>query len=181
MEKIPEPQFLPEGYFYHNEGYLWHILPIEAFSDLPEKVEVRGEEFQRKQEFHVTVANVRAVAQEIAQKNEDVESIEVSIQKLLTEYIQSNTIHFEGFEEDLRLAITEERKSVAARCRMSGIEGYLDLIKEKYGKEFTLQPAHVSIYTVNGMAVGINSDEQIESYSKIELPEVQKVLNSVEI
>lgn len=179
MEKIPEQKILPEGYFYHHEGYLWHVLPVEEFTDLPETIELEGEELNKKQEFHVTVANVRAMAQEIAEHDTDVESVEIAIQKLLTEYIQGNPISFEGFEEDLRLAITGDRKSIAARCRMSGVEGYFNLIEREYEKKFPLQPAHVSIYTVNGMAVGINSNEQMESYTKVTLPEVQKVLNAI--
>lgn len=181
MEKIPEQRLLPEGYFYHQEGYLWHILPVEAFADLPETVELAGEKFYKKQEFHVTVANVRAMAQEIAESGDDIEGIETAIQKILTGYLQSNSIRFEGFEDDLRLAISDERKSIAARCRMSGLEGYFDLIKKQYGKEYPLQPAHVSIYTINGMAVGINSDDQMQAYDKVTLPEVQEVLKFIKI
>src|SRR6056297_1681371 len=81
MEKIPEQKILPEGYFYHQEGYLWHVLPVVQFSELPEVVELDGEEFTKKQEFHVTVANVRAMAREIAEDDSEIEGVETAIQK----------------------------------------------------------------------------------------------------
>jgi hypothetical protein len=117
---------LPEGYFYHQEGYVWHILPLEAFADLPETVELVGEKFYKKQEFHVTVANVRAMAQEISGSGKDIEGIEIAIQRILTGHLQSNSISFEGFEDDLRFAISEKRKGIVTKCRMSGVRGYFD-------------------------------------------------------
>ena len=172
---------LPKGYFYHHEGYLWYTLPTEKFLDLPEIVKLGGNEFSVKQEFHVTIANVKAMAQAITENNTDTEDVEHVIQKLLTKYLQKNVISFEKFEDDLRLAVTKNRKSIAARCRINGIEGYFNLINRHYKKSFPLQPTHVTIYTINGLGVGINTNQQMESYTKITLPKVQKVLNSIDL
>lgn len=171
---------LPKGYSYNKEGYLWFILPVEKFSGLPETIDVKGKTFTRKSEFHVTIVNARAIAREIAGTDEHrVPEIEADLQKLLADYVKETPILFDHFEDDVRLAVTSERVSLAARCKMRNIEGYFDSIKARYGKEFPLQPAHVSIYTHTGAAVGIDSKVQMESYEKLNVPPIQAALNTL--
>lgn len=62
---------------------------------------------------------------------------------------------------------------------MHGIDGYFDLIEEKFGHRPPSQPAHVSLYTLTGLAVGIDSQEQMESFQKLDLPKVQTVLDGI--
>ena len=180
MERSPKVVDLPEGYSYHSEGYLWYVLPLEKFTSLPDTVTVHGETLTKKPEFHVTVVNARGIARDIAGEDaSSVERVEERLQQLLSEYVLDAPIEFIGFDDDLRLAITRERTSIAARCRMKNVEGYFERIKIEYGKEYPLQPPHVSLYTRTGAAIGINSVDEMESYEKIELPEVQTVLNSI--
>ncbi len=179
LEKQKQP-ILPEGYSYHPEGYLWCTLPIEKFKTLPETVDVEGQSFGKKSEFHVTVANTRSIARYIAGSDIDaVAGTEIALQKLLAEYVNEAPITFGHFIDDLRLAISSDRASIAARCTAQNLEGYFERIKVRYGKEFPLQPAHVSIYTKTGAAVGIDSTEQMESFKKLDLPKVQEVLNRI--
>lgn len=184
MESLEKEQslILPEGYSYHPEGYLWHILPVEKFDGLPESVDVGGQPFDKKSEFHVTVVNARRLAREIADGDpQRVAELETELQQILGEYVDQTPILLDRFVDDLRLATSVDRVSIAARCTMNNIEGYFDLIRAKYGQAFPLQPTHVSIYTKTGAAVGIDSVEQMESYEKIELPEVQNVLNAIRV
>lgn len=179
LEKEKQP-ILPEGYSYHPEGYLWHILPLEKFDDLPEIVEVDGQSFSRKSEFHVTVVNARGIAREIGGGDSQlVSEVEHTLQEILSQYVGETPILFDHFEDDLRLAVSAERESIAARCAMKNLDGYFKRIKEKYGREFLLQPTHVSIYTKTGAAVGIDTTDQMESFKKLDLPIVQKVLDSI--
>lgn len=180
MESAPKQLLLPERYSYHPEGYLWFVLPVEKFVALPETVEIDNETFIKKLEFHVTVINARKVAQEIAGEDlKAVANIELRLQTLLSEYLHKESIKFIGFEDDLRLAVSNERTSIAARCTMQGIEGYFESVQSLYGVMPPAQPAHVSIYTVTGAAVGIDTTEQMESFKKLELPEIEDVLNSI--
>jgi hypothetical protein len=182
MESSEKEQasILPEGYSYHPEGYLWHVLPVEKFDGLPQEVDVDGQPFGKKSEFHVTVVNARQIAREIAGgDSQKMVELETELQRILGEYVDLTPISLDHFEDDLRLAVSAERVSVAARCAMNGLEGYFAKINEIYGREFPIQPAHVSIYTKTGAAVGIDSVEQMESYKKIELSEVQDVLNRI--
>jgi len=179
LEKQKQP-ILPEGYSYHPEGYLWYILPVEKFDTLPETVEVDGRAFIKKAEFHVTVVNARGIASEIAGPDlRTMADIETNLQKMLAEYVSKTPIEFAHFENDLRLAVSPERMSIAARCAMLNLEGYFAHIKTVYDREFPIQPPHVSIYTSTGAAVGIDSVDQMESFKKIELPAVQEVLSSI--
>lgn len=180
MERSPQKHQLPEGYSYHSEGYLWHVLPVEVFSELPETVTVENETLIKKSEFHVTVVNSRAIARDLAGDDlDEIAKIEEHLQVMLSKYVRDTPIEFVSFEDDLRLAVTEERTSIAARCQMKNVEGYFERITSEYGKEYPIQPPHVSLYTRNGAAVGIDSIEQIESYKKVQLPEVQNVLSRV--
>lgn len=179
MEGAERRAYLPEGFSYYPEGYLWYVLPVEKFHALPETVDVEGMEFAKKSEFHVTIANIRGIARELSETDEEAEQRKEDLQKLFIDYAHTASIGLVGFEDDLRLAVSSERKSIAVRCKMRGIEGYFDRIKEKYGKVFPVQPAHVSLYTLTGKAVGIDSDEQMESFTKLDLPEVQEVLDSI--
>lgn len=180
LEKQPQ-SILPVGYSYHPEGYLWYILPAEKFHALPETVEVEGQSFNKKIEFHVTVVNAGGIARALAGSDmRAMANIETNLQKLLVEYIGGAPIEFDHFENDLRLAVSPERMSIAARCAMLNLEGYFERIKTAYGREFPVQPSHVSIYTrTAGAAVGIDSLGQMESFKKIELPIVQEILDSI--
>ena len=180
MEGVPKKPLLPEGYSHHPEGYLWHVLPAEKFEHLPETVLVEGKKLDKKSEFHVTVANARSIARDIAGDDPiAVQRIEERLQAVLAEYLRETPIQFDGFEDDLRLAAVAERVSIAARCRMSNVEGYFERIRQELGKEYPLQPPHVSLYTATGLAVGINSTEEMEAFKKINLPEVQTILDSI--
>jgi hypothetical protein len=175
-----DASILPKGYSYHKEGYLWYILPAEKFDGLPETVYAEGKSFNRKSEFHVTVVNAGWIAREIGGGDpKKVLGAEVALQKILAQYVEETPILFVRFKDDLRLAVSSERESIAARCVMQNLEGYFERIKKRYNKEFPTQPAHVSIYTATGAAVGIDSAEQMESFKKVELPEVQQVLDKI--
>lgn len=176
-----ESELLPEGYYYSPRGYLWFVLPIEKFSGLPEEVFVEGNRFVKKKEFHATVINGRGVATDLTGGSESrVVEIEKELQKILTDYIKTFPIKFDGFEDDLRLAKQNNRISIAARCKLINLEGYFEEINRKYGKRYAIQPPHVSIYTLpDGLAVGIDSVEQMESYKKVSVPEVQNFLDSI--
>jgi hypothetical protein len=176
----PHSGTLPEGYTYHPEGYLWYVLPAEAFADLPAQVTVHTMELFKKSEFHVTVLNARAVARAITNV-EDSEYVEKELQALLKDYVCHSPMRFEGFLDDLRLAVSADRTSIAARCVMSGLDGYAKTIERHFGYMPQAQPAHVSLYTASGAAVGINTENQMESYEKLDLPDIQRILNTINI
>lgn len=172
---------LSEGYSYHPEGYLWRVLPVEKFTALPETVEVENHQFTKKNEFHVTVINARGFARQIGgEDSKKIEEIELNIQRLLKEYVSNNPIEFVHFNDDIRLATYLDRQSLAARCTVTNLEGFFEIMRSVYGKDIPTQATHVSIYTATGAAVGIDSVEQMESFKKVEIPEVQEVLNSIE-
>ncbi|MEK7538978.1 MAG: hypothetical protein AAB552_04010 [Patescibacteria group bacterium] len=165
---------------YHSpQGYLWRVLPVEKFVALPATVEVDNIVFAKKSEFHVTVANARGIARAIGgQDIKMVAEVETNLQKMLMEYVHDAPIEMIHFENDFRLAVSPGRMSIAARCVVTNLEGFFHRIKSEYGKDFPVQPPHVSLYTQNGAAVGIDSTEQMESFKKVELPVVQRVLGS---
>lgn len=171
---------LPEGFWLHPGGYLWYILPVKSFLQLPEQVDVDGTPFLRKTEFHVTVINARATAEKLSKGNAaEVEGIEVRILELLTEFVQAHPLAFGGFTGDLRVASTPDRQSIAARCTLAGVEAFFKKLEEEFGESVPLQPAHVSIYSrEQDKAVGIDTDEQMEAFPQAKLPEVEAILRA---
>jgi hypothetical protein len=173
LEKIE----LPAWYYAHPEGYLWFVLESAKFQDLPESLEVEGQFFQRKDEFHVTIINSRSIARALAEGNSEKEDlIKERLKQLLVEYAVAHPISFSGFTGDLRLAKTGERTSIAARCNMQGLEGYFETVRRVLGINVPTQPAHASLYTVTGRAVGIDSTDEMEAFKKVDVPSVQAIL-----
>ena len=179
MEKPPTRTLLPEGYWMPNEGYLWRVLPVEAFKDLPKEVFVGDIVLTKKSEFHATVINAGGVARDVTHDVSRQREIGIEIQKTLSAYVMNNPIDLESFMDDIRLAVTDERTSIAGRCTLSNIEGFFQELSAMYGKEIPVQAAHVSLYTRSSGAVGIDTTEQMESYAKLDLPQVQEVLNTI--
>lgn len=181
-EAIPNQPALPEGYYYHPEGYLWFVLPVERFGRLPTHVNVDEYALDKKSEFHVTVINARKVARDIAALDAARDPIEIEkhLLSLLAEHVKKQPIEFVRFEDDLRLAKSPDRISIAARCLMRGIEEYFRAIQTNYNYLPPAQPTHVSLYTLPGRgAVGIDTKEEMESFKKVDVPSVQSVLNTV--
>ena len=178
-DKPEKMRVVPEGYAYHKAGYLWRVLPTKEFAELPETVGVEGLSLTKKNEFHVTVANVREIARTIGGSDEEIQSREQDLLTLFSTYAATHAVDLVHFRDDLRFAKKDDRTSIAARCEVTNLEGFFSEIAERYGYRAPLQPAHVSLYTLTGGAVGINSDEEMEAYTKVELPEVQKALDAV--
>ncbi len=174
--ELKKAQF-PAEYYAHPEGYLWLVLDPGKFLDLPESLEVGGQVFQKKDEFHVTIINARGIARTLAEgdvKKEDF--LKEELKRLLAEYVRTHTLSFSGFVGDLRLAKTAERTSIAARCRIQGLGGYFETVRRVLNVDVPVQPAHVSLYTVTGKAVGIDSTQEMELFEQIEIPAVSAAL-----
>ncbi|MFZ2555380.1 MAG: hypothetical protein WAZ27_02745 [Minisyncoccia bacterium] len=172
---------LPEGYWYHPEGYAWFVLPTAPFVDLPEDVEVQGTMLRKKTEFHVTIMNVREVAQAITeQKGGKKDEVERDILSMLATYLHNHRVHLVSFRDDLRFAKKQERISIAGRCDMEGIEGFFADVESKYDVSIARQPAHVSLYTLlDTGAVGIDTDAEMENYTRVNMPVVQRLLGTI--
>jgi hypothetical protein len=168
---------LPEGFWYSPNGNLWYVLSPEKFAAIPEEVNVNGKIFHKKNEFHITMINGRECAGKIAeQTGQSVSEVVQELLILFSKYLSNNEIILHAYEDDLRLAISDTAESIAVRCRVEGLEGYFQILKDTYGIAFPIQPAHVSLYIHTETAVGINSDEQMEAFEKVEIPEIQKNL-----
>jgi hypothetical protein len=183
-EQLPEKSLaekatdsLPEGYWYHPAGYLWHVLPVEKFRALPDTVEVQGDKLFKKSEFHVTVVNVPFIAQTIQKDEMLLPDAIAKVLDIFQTYLKEHPISFKEFTGDLRLAKSEERESIAARCILDNLEGYFEQIRAETGVDVPVQPAHVSIYSrEKDAAVGIDTAVEMESFAQIDLPEISAIL-----
>lgn len=162
---------LPTGYLYSPARYLWYTLPVRFFSGLPNTVEIDSAVFRLKDEFHVTIINSGQYTEAVAVRPDEVSDIELRLQEMLVESLKSTPIRLTGFISDIRLAVTSERKSLAVRCALDGLDVYLDRVIREFGFPVE-QPPHVSLYTETGLAVSIDSHEQMVSYTQLDLPQV---------
>ncbi len=168
---------LPDGYYIGGHGYAGLRLPVDWFADLAPNIMLDGVEYGIKDEFHVTIINARGVAKIIAENtNVPAEELENEIHTILGEYLTHTPMPFLHFVDDVRLAIKNERKSLAIRCELSNLKPFFKTLREKFQCAVALQPAHVSLYTMTGLAVGIDSVEQMESYEQVQLPEIAQIL-----
>ena len=162
------------------EGYLWFVLPVENFKKLPGTVEVNGEELHKKNEFHITIINRKKVSKDIASiSGRDPSEVQLGLGKLLDNYIKNHEIKFLGFTGELKLAEKDGRLSLVALCNVKGVEDYFKLIEREYGYLPPLQPFHVSLYTKTGLAVGIDSDEEMDDYPTVVHDEIQAILKLI--
>lgn len=168
---------LPSGYYIGGHGYAGLRLPVDWFANLAPRIMLDGVEYSLKDEFHVTIINARGVAKIIAENtNIPAEEIENEIHTMLGEYLTHTPMQFLHFVDDVRLAIKNERKSLAIRCELSNLEPFFNTLREKFQRVIELQPVHVSLYTLTGLAVGIDSIVQMESYEQVLIPEITQAL-----
>ncbi|OGG49689.1 hypothetical protein A2763_03345 [Candidatus Kaiserbacteria bacterium RIFCSPHIGHO2_01_FULL_54_36] len=150
-------------------------LPVEPglFEEFPKTVVWEGLTLLKKDEFHVTLLNITSLRNGAGISDETVMSF-------LDEFAKQHRFEPTAFLDDFRFVREGERASVVIRCRVSNLEELFREIRRKFNIDLPLQPAHVTLYTLqrNG-GIHIPSEEVMESLPPVRIPELQKAAENI--
>jgi len=117
-------------------------LPVKLNS-LPDIIEVEGEKFLVKDEFHVSLLCMG--------KHAEKHQIEVNFQEEIIndfcEFVKDKPVALSAITDEWRLVLEDEKKSLVVMCEVNNLKDFIDLINEKYQLNFAQQPTHVTVYT----------------------------------
>ncbi len=166
-------QKLPEHYRYWK-GYIYMPIELAHADRLPQAVTVEGKQLEKKKEFHVTLLDMH----QFFPQGGELEFQEC-MQKFIT-YAKLHPIKFLRLKNELRHAIRSEEETVVCCCEVSGLEGLFEFLNREYENSVPTQAAHVTLYMYKtDIGIGISSAEQMNSYEKVDLPEITTVLGMV--
>jgi hypothetical protein len=88
-------------------------------------------------------------------------------------FVAKNDFSFLRFNGEFRLAKSEDRETIVARCEVTNLDKFTASLSGTLGIEIPPQPTHVTLYTLQpDLGIGLNSSVEIETKSAvIEVPE----------
>lgn len=146
----------------YDKGYIALWLPNYS---LPETINIDEITLLKKDTFHVSLLCVDNLLKARPES-------EAEILQYFCDFLQKHKLVFEGFTGEFRLAKKDERKSIVALCAVSHLDTFAQYLTEKLGMPVPLQPAHVTLYTLQPNAgIGLNSPEEMQEKSQpIQVP-----------
>lgn len=159
---------------YNNFQNKFITLVNLKLPELPEELNIEGDKYVRKSEFHITLLAVEEVAKII---NESIaEDLKVQIVKDFYDFVEGFDLDKWELTGELRLVNVEGNKTLIAMTKLEGIEKLFKILSKKYDKILPVQPIHITLYTLPSDTFGIpiNSYEELENISKpISIPQIQ--------
>lgn len=158
---------------YYNYKNKFITLANLSIRDISESLELAGERFIVKSEFHITLLAVRQIAEIIDPQN--VEKLQLEIVQDFYTFVEKNPLVDYELLSDVRLVTAGDNKTVIVMTKLKGIEDLFTLLEEKYRTALPAQPTHITLYTLPSDTFGIPilSYEELESISSsIDVPEL---------
>lgn len=145
------------------------IKPIEL-SGLPDKIDLGETKLFRKSEFHITLLSVSRVAMRINPDNP--EQIEPEIVEYFKHFVSKKPIEKFELKDKLRQVKRDERETVIVMVSIDNLENFFESLSAKYGVNIPLQPAHITLYSLDPDAgISLSSREDLDRDTKvIEVP-----------
>lgn len=167
---------LPYGYFENGFGYI--RLEDIQLSKLPESIVVEGDRFVIKPEFHISLVWVGRLMELI--DDEDKNKVKTEMISEFDKFSEEYSLKDFEIISELRLVKQGEQKSIIVRARVPNLDVFFTRLSQKYGVEFPVQPAHITLYTLptDKIGIGILSQEELQEKSEaIDIPEIQSILS----
>jgi hypothetical protein len=161
---------LPSQYNY-SHGYI--TLQNLELAGLPDKINVAGQEFQLKDEFHLSLICVYEIANLIDPQRK--QQIEKLIVREFANYIKNQPLDKFKLRGDYRFVQLDIRKTIIALADVEGLANFFKTLSQKFGKDLPVQPAHITLYTLQpNVGIGILSHQELGSNSApISLPDLK--------
>lgn len=154
-----------------------------ALPALPEAIDVLGEHWVRKSEFHVTLIGPGQKL-EVDLKSRD-PSLSKRNAKALVKDAIDKTLEGKSFrvvaQDELRIAQDKDRKTIVRMCQVEGVDDFFTDLSQRLGFPVEVPPTHITLYTLrNGWPIGIYNDEQLRKTTrKLTNVEAQEVRNLI--
>lgn len=162
-------------------------LPVDArvFAHFPEEIEWAGVSLTKKDKFHMTICrgdDVFALANEATGISPA--DAEEKLARIFNAFVEKSPIQISEFLNDFRYAkdTNEEKEAVLIRCKATHLLEFFDVLRKEFGIEIPLQPAHISLYVLEGKSgVHIPSENIMECLEKVSLPSLEGALAGLSI
>lgn len=170
-------------YVYNREfEYIQLPLPSAVFAEFPERVTWHGETLVKKQEFHMTILSVNRFYDAVNTRSlEDKSSRRTELLALFSDFVSHNPIGI-FFTSDFRYAVKEGQRSIVARCFSPDLSEFFAALNAQFHTHIPVQPAHVTLYARPfNLGIPINSDEAMNALGKVELAELDRAMQSIQL
>ena len=144
----------------------------ELVKGFPDVVKTRGVILHKKNEFHVTLLSIRALCDVARIAEEEVVS-------LFDDFAKKHRIAVAGFLDDFRFAEDDQHKTIIVRCIVSNLDALFAELNRTFHVALPVQPAHVTLYTLQNIGIHIPSEKIMESLPRIDIPELETALKTI--
>jgi len=162
---------------YYNHKNRFITLTDLAVGDIPDRLDIRGEKFIIKPEFHITLVAVKYIAEIIDRNN--TEKIQLEIVDEFYKFTEKFPLTEYKLLNDVRFVAIEDNKTIIIMVKLKGIESFFETLEKKYHKALPLQPTHITLYTLptDTFGIPICSYEELKIISTpIIIPKLQALV-----
>lgn len=144
-------------------------LDIDPFQ-IPNALDVLGEDWVRKDEFHVTlVGSGQRIAEHLIGQDS---SLSKRGSSRLAGTLLDETLKGRSFrvlpQNEIRVVQDGDRKTIVRMCHVEGMGEFFEAVSAKVGARIEPPPAHITLYTLqNRKAIGIYNKERL---AKVTIP-----------
>jgi hypothetical protein len=158
-------QLLPP--YTYGEGYITMDAHIEG---LPPMLQLDGVEYQVKDEFHCSlVATKKIVPQLIEREHLSQSEAEGKAVQVASKLINEIKPTITQIGPEVRLADQPERnrRTIVVMVEVDGLEEVFRRLNQELDINLPTQTTHITVYTMNGLPIGIPSREALEEYTSV--------------
>ncbi len=130
--------------YLYNPEYSVIGLPLEI-NGLPATLELEGETFFLKSEFHVTLI---APGKILEKYNFDIPDFYNKIVADFQAFVKVQSVEFIRFSGEFRLVNETDKKTLIGMCEVSALNSFFDAVNRTYSLSLDYPPLHVTLYTL---------------------------------
>lgn len=161
MNQVPSPfEFLLQS------ALVEHLSALQ----LPPKLNVGGTTYLMKENPHCTIAATRrGIAPIIVEREQlsDEAANELAMAEATAAFKITNP-HFGGYLPELRIASIprDSRQTIVIMARGANFEAFFTELSNRLKHELPVQPAHVTIYSIDKRPIGLSSPQELDERSR---------------
>jgi hypothetical protein len=136
------------------------LVPVNVFG-LPPEIDVLGERWAVKDEFHVTAAHAPHLAQRTGRPVEDVWAEVVAA-------VEGRRAGPVRVSDELRLARDGDERTIVVMARVDGLADLYVELSGRLGAPLAPPPAHITLYTrPGGEGIGLHDETGLREQTQV--------------